>query len=438
MDLFFDRTGFSYVVLKKLALAVSLLPLTKLQFEQYLADVKPQRDGWYEELLALNPSVSPQNFTTGQREQLFVTGLLPSEAEAYAAWLGEGYRLPTVEEWRTIYRCFQSIDGLEHQPDQTNLATSGFTMLNQSPMDTARYERSLPNTIGPTEIRDGKPIIRYFVSYAHKDKILKDKLLNPLKQLLATAKDYCFKAWDDGDLLAGEDWHDKIRSAVDYCHFGLLLVSPAFLGSEFIKDHELPAFVSHDLAVPETEKRAIPVALKPILFDGIMDLKGLEKLQIFHNKNGKAFHDLNSDRTRDEFALELFQQIIKIVNRYGTPSPIPNPQITLNEEPDINAQAQNDVQDPITSPSQQELATILLRRLQDQAQSQSLLDLSLLRGGLVEWVRDGDAWKGLGAPRHSFKPNLWNPLSDTVQPIRTGQRLEFFGVRLVREMEQSP
>lgn len=108
MDCCFDRTGFPYVELNDPALAVSLLPLTKLQFEAYLADLTPQGDRWYEELLTLNPRVAPQRFTPEQRERLFLTGLLPAEAEAYAAWLGEGYRLPTVAEWRVIYRRFQS------------------------------------------------------------------------------------------------------------------------------------------------------------------------------------------------------------------------------------------------------------------------------------------------------------------------------------------
>lgn len=74
MDCCFDRTGFPYIESKDLALAVSLLPLTKLQFEVYLADLTPQGDRWYEELLALNPRVSPQRFTSEQRERLFLTG----------------------------------------------------------------------------------------------------------------------------------------------------------------------------------------------------------------------------------------------------------------------------------------------------------------------------------------------------------------------------
>ena len=66
MDCCFDHTGFPYIKLKEPALAVSLLPLTKLQFEYYLADLTPQGDNWYEELLTLDPRVSPQRFTPEQ------------------------------------------------------------------------------------------------------------------------------------------------------------------------------------------------------------------------------------------------------------------------------------------------------------------------------------------------------------------------------------
>ena len=206
MDCCFDRTGFPYVELEDPALAVSLLPLTKLQFEVYLADLTPQGDKWYDEVLALNPRVSPQRFTSEQRERLFLTGLLAAEAQDFAAWLGDGYRLPTVAEWRAIYRCFQSTE---------------FTPFAAS---------STP---------DGK-------------------------------------------------------------------------------------------------------------------------------------------------------------------------------------------------------ATALLRRLEQQTRPQTLLDFSLMRGGLVEWVLDGNTWTGLGKPRSSFQPNLWDPLRETVPPVRLSQCVFFFGVRLVRDIAKIP
>lgn len=208
MNCCIDRTGFPYVELKDPALAVSLLPLTKIQFERYLADLTPQGDHWYEELLKLNPRVSPQHFTPEQREGLFITGLLPAEATAYAAWLGEGYRLPTVAEWRGIYRCFQS---------------TTFTPLEASP-----------------------------------------------------------------------------------------------------------------------------------------------------------------------------------------------------------------------SPNNNVRAAILLRRMETQTRPKTLLDFSLMRGGVVEWVSDAKVWTGLGTPEPGFKPNLWDPLNETVSPIKPKKRLAYFGARLVRDLAKIP
>ncbi|MFO1432359.1 MAG: TIR domain-containing protein [Candidatus Competibacteraceae bacterium] len=180
--------------------------------------------------------------------------------------------------------------------------------------------------IEPPKRRDNKPVIRYFVSYAHDDNDLKDKLLKPLKQRLAIAKDYCFEAWDDGEILPGEHWHEQIQAAVAGCQFGLLLVSPAFLGSQYIQDHELQAFIATNSAEQGPLKRAIPVALKPIPFDKSIDLKGLEQLQVFRDSNRKAFQECSNSISRDKFASELFQQIFKIVKRYGS-----HPRLTESE-----------------------------------------------------------------------------------------------------------
>ena len=52
--------------------------------------------------------------------------------------------------------------------------------------------------------------------------------------------------------------------------------------------------------------------------------------------------------------------------------------------------------------------------------------------GVVEWAGKGGSWVGLGAPRPDFQPNLWNPLVEEVRANRPGERLRYFGFRLVR------
>lgn len=79
-----------------------------------------------------------------------------------------------------------------------------------------------------------------------------------------------------------------------------------------------------------------------------------------------------------------------------------------------------------------DVSRICIQRLCDFVQPRTLLDLSLMRGGVVEWVQQSGAWLGLGAPRAEFYPNLWDPSADEIKPLRTDVRLPYFGFRLVR------
>jgi hypothetical protein len=165
---------------------------------------------------------------------------------------------------------------------------------------------------------DNKPI-RFFVSYAREDSILKEKLLHSLKQQLATVKGYQFEIWDDDKIEVGDAWSDQIKTAIKRCKFGLLLISPAFLTSKYINQTELPAFVGRDLSNPRG-KRAIPAILNPILFGDDIDLKGLEKKQIFFYKtknSSKSFQECHGKSEQTQYVIQLVQQIIKIVKRYG-------------------------------------------------------------------------------------------------------------------------
>ncbi|MBP2316921.1 uncharacterized protein YjbI with pentapeptide repeats [Azospirillum soli] len=162
------------------------------------------------------------------------------------------------------------------------------------------------------EVRDGKPVIRYFVSYAHDDKTLAFDLLNRLDKLLALAPHCVFERWDDRRLEPGQRWRDEIRKAVDRCPVGLLLASPAFLGSAFITREELPRYVPRtpDEAVPG--RRAIPVALKRLDFTGAMDLKGLEEVQVFHDAKRRDYSHCKGNQ-RDDFVHALYKQMLKAV-----------------------------------------------------------------------------------------------------------------------------
>ncbi|MCS7279059.1 MAG: hypothetical protein NZ530_03245 [Thermodesulfobacteriaceae bacterium] len=107
MQWFFDKTGFPLFYVS--GIQVQLLPITKVQFEKFLVESKEFGDSWYANLLNINPRVSYKTFTSENREGIFITGLLPSEINFFIKWMGNGFRLANLREWRKIYHELKKI-----------------------------------------------------------------------------------------------------------------------------------------------------------------------------------------------------------------------------------------------------------------------------------------------------------------------------------------
>lgn len=151
-----------------------------------------------------------------------------------------------------------------------------------------------------------KQDVAVFVSYARANKDLASLLLKHFREQVEASRRFRYVFWQDKDILVGEDWQKAIGSALDRSDLGLLLISPAFLGSQYITEEELPRFVGG------RAKPVVPVMLQPVDLD-LHDLKGLEDHQIFRLdrpafQGPKAFADCKGAR-RDEFALELFRRV---------------------------------------------------------------------------------------------------------------------------------
>ena len=151
-----------------------------------------------------------------------------------------------------------------------------------------------------------KKNVTVFVSYARANRDLATRFLKKFKEQAAPSKQYHYTFWRDNDILVGEKWHEEIQYALGECDVGLVLLSPAFLGSQYIQNNELPNFVKSG------RKSLIPVMLQPIDLER-HDLKGLQQTHIFRLDrprfaSPKAYGEC-SGAHRDQFALELFRQV---------------------------------------------------------------------------------------------------------------------------------
>ncbi|HLK55559.1 MAG TPA: SUMF1/EgtB/PvdO family nonheme iron enzyme [Chthonomonadaceae bacterium] len=95
---------------------------------------------------------------------------------------------------------------------------------------------------------------KLFISYAQKDKRWLDEFLIHLRPLVRQKK---IAQWTDREILAGSVWQEEIAKALSEANIAVLLVTPAFLASEFIQESELPEAL---------KMQVIWVAVEPSLY----------------------------------------------------------------------------------------------------------------------------------------------------------------------------
>ncbi|MFO1434554.1 MAG: toll/interleukin-1 receptor domain-containing protein [Candidatus Competibacteraceae bacterium] len=101
------------------------------------------------------------------------------------------------------------------------------------------------------------PRNRIFISYSHRDEALFKGLLVHLKPWQDRN---ILDIWTDLDIKASGKWHEKIQEAVGSTAVAVLLISPDFMASDYIRDHELPPFLK---AAEERQPALACLYLKP-------------------------------------------------------------------------------------------------------------------------------------------------------------------------------
>ncbi|MEO8496737.1 MAG: toll/interleukin-1 receptor domain-containing protein, partial [Planctomycetota bacterium] len=162
------------------------------------------------------------------------------------------------------------------------------------------------------EQKEGEPMSsttrdQVFISYSHKDKKWLNQLLTHLKP---HARDGSVSNWSDQQIKPGSKWFDEIKAALTRAKVAVLLVSPDFLASEFIREHELTPLLS-DAVSGGVTILWIPVRSSAYQTSPLKDYHALsEPSEPIYNLRGK----------RDETWVKICEKISDALNAPVDPS----------------------------------------------------------------------------------------------------------------------
>ncbi|MET0646070.1 MAG: toll/interleukin-1 receptor domain-containing protein [Pyrinomonadaceae bacterium] len=146
--------------------------------------------------------------------------------------------------------------------------------------------------------------IRLFISYAHEDEELREKLMTHLSVL---KRQNIISEWHDREIHAGQEWSQEIERHLNEAQITLLLISPDFLASDYAYDIEMKrALERHE----KDEAVVIPVILRPVDWQGTP----FSKLQALP----RSAKPVTTWRDRDEALEDVARGIRKVVERIWT------------------------------------------------------------------------------------------------------------------------
>lgn len=138
--------------------------------------------------------------------------------------------------------CFSNILG------NSDLINSDYLSFSRIKGNSINHLNELQSVIGTNDYSQTEPDNKItknniFISYAREDKNWLIRIKKYLKTLNFSYKN--LSVWDDTEIKAGDDWEEKIETALNACQIAILIISNDFLGSDFIRNNELPPLLQN-------------------------------------------------------------------------------------------------------------------------------------------------------------------------------------------------
>jgi hypothetical protein len=161
-----------------------------------------------------------------------------------------------------------------------------------------------------------------FISYAHKDNEdpnpsnrWVDRLLEQIQPLTIQGQ---VRVWSDKEIETGEVWDESIQNILQHSKAAILLISPAFLASKYIRNSELPVLL---LNAKKQGVVILPIIIRHCLFNetkfkypdpiGGPDVLSLSVFQSA-NPPGRPLNAMD-EHEQDRVLVSIAQRILKMV-----------------------------------------------------------------------------------------------------------------------------
>ena len=176
--------------------------------------------------------------------------------------------------------------------------------LEFSEAETAPLRRGPSVDQGYVEMREGKPLVRCYISFSDQDRYLKVRLQERLAERLANSPGFVYELYDRSLLLSGDPRDQTLAAQLDQTDLILCLLSQSWLAGVGVPGVERRAVLGQGGIAPLPY---LPVALRRLPIDATWTMwHGIDPATILRDTRGAAFEQC---RESDLFADELAQQV---------------------------------------------------------------------------------------------------------------------------------